>query len=939
MGEIMRNIFFKSFPVIVVALISVSCVSTSKKSLLELVRQGRYDEAKDIFTPGADINETDADGNTALHIAAKDNAVDIVSFLVIKGADTGIKNNAGDTALHVAINNDALDTTKVLATVRSDVFLKNAAEVTALEMALKKDDLWYDAVITPQTGSIRDIDGQSIVHYFVKARNGKAVDCCVRQQLPLSVKDKKDITPLALAYQSVQDPASIQIAAKLILGGSDLVGGRYQYFEQAVKNHNMLMRFEDGQTPLHIAAIQGDFGIADYIVNDKITLSQSNCLAAQDISGATPLHEAVRYGRTNIVRLLLEKGANVNAMDALGKPPILLIIPPASQKDIYATLVQYGADIRQKDTYGDSVLHVATMSRVEIDILQFLVANGANVNERNKQGISPVSLAIENNLPSHVQFYSENGVDIYAQDMERKSPLVRALRHKSPDVLRVLVTKRNIFSTDSAGNTPLHTALLINTPIEYTKYIIAVGADVNALNKNGDSALFLAAQRNKAAEGSLLIEKGADIFVTNRQNNSPLRIALADGSPIMDWLITSSTLNRLDGTGNTPLHYAAEWDFDAATLTLIKKGARINAENANGETPLFLAVKADCPTLIKTLIDNGAVYDPVSSLARDNRGNALLHASVRWNATKAAEMLISLGIDINAQNMDGKTALSDACRANKLPMAIFLMRNGADVNATDATGRTVLMDAVQGRYLDTIKLLLGNGANPQIQDMYGRSAYHEAALTGDIQVINLIRNVGGKPLARDMNGETPFSLALRHNFDVIRAVLGNDTGIVDSDGNTPIHIGVEKKVSRELLKRLLDLGYPASLRNGSGMTALNIAVTQNSKSLSQVLLEYDADPFLATKDGENALTSVFRTKNTQILDEIVKYNKTNTDKQGDTILHYAARGADEETVRHLLGLGLNKDVRNISGETPAQMAFRWNRPAIAALLQGKQDKK
>ena len=60
--------------------------------------------------------------------------------------------------------------------------------------------------------------------------------------------------------------------------------------------------------------------------------------------------------------------------------------------------------------------------------------------------------------------------------------------------------------------------------------------------------------------------------------------------------------------------------------------------------------------------------------------------------------------------------------------------------------------------------------------------------------------------------------------------------------------------------------------------------------------------------------------NIEILDAIVKYNARKTDTAGDSILHYAARIGSETQVRHLLDLGLERNVKNLSGETPQAMA-------------------
>ena len=919
------------------ALIFVSACATviRQPSIQELIMQGRYDEAKEIFKTKTDINACDENGDTALHVAARVNEADLVSFLIIKGADTEVQNKDGDTALHVAIKNDAIDAAKVLAIVHGDIFAKDAEENTALELALAKGEEWYDAMITSQTGKIRDVDGESIVHYFVKTRDELAIDRCIQVGVPLSVRDNYGFTPLDLAFKSAENSASIRIAARLLLAGATPVRGDFAYFEDAVRTHNMILRFNDGQTPLHIATIDGHTGIVDYILKEHTAVRIADILSAQDISGATPLHEAVRYGRVDIARLLLASGANVNAMDSIGKTPILLIIPSAAQQNMYPLLLVHKANVNQKDMYGDTVLHVATMANVPVNTLSLLVSNGASVNERNKEGVTPLALAIETMHPEQVKFYSKSGADIYAEDMKGNTPLTKALESDSRKMLETLITGSNIAATDSSGNTALHIAIEKDAPLDYIRYLVDAGSDVNARNKNGDSVLFVTVQKNRRDAGDLLLEKNADIFATNTQNDSPLRLALTQGGEVQDWLITSKTLNSTDGSGNTPLHYAAEWHLNGAIIALIQKGAKVDAVNGNGESAIYSAVRGgdDSPSTINVLVSNGLVIDSRNKLGRDNLGNTPLHAAVKWNGFNNAKTLVALGVDVDAQNLSGKTALSDACRSAKKDMAILLIRSGADINATDATGRTVLMDAISSSNEDMVRLLLQYKANVQVQEMSGQNAYHEAAVTGNIGIINMIRKAGGNPLSRDAAGETPFSLVLGAEISVIQAVLGNDTTISDSDGNTPIHIAVQKHASQKTMMQLLNIGYPASQRNGQGLTPLNEAVANNEKNQALVLLEYGADPYLSTTSGENALTAVFKTKNLELLDAIAKYNATRSDRQGDGILHYAARFADKEIVEHLVSLKLDKSVRNISGETPAQMAERWGRKDIAEILR------
>lgn len=935
MNKFLKTLSNTAFIFILTA-VFISCGSTKQSknvSVQNLIMEGRFDEARDLFSLKTDINAQDADGNTALHIASKVNEADLVTFLIIKGADTEITNNFGETPLHIAVKNDNVDCAKNLIALKANIFAKDAEDNSVIQIALAKDELWYDIMINQKTAELRDINGENIVHYFVRTGDEKAIDFCIKNALPLSVKNNEGKTPVNLCFDDAENFNSIKIAAKLLQGGAECVRGDFAYFEDAVRSHNPLLRFTDGQTPLHIATISGHTGIVKYLLTEKSSIRLSDLLQAQDIAGSTPLHEAVRYGQVEIAKLLLESGAKIDALDAVGKTPFLLIIPENKQYEMYSTLLSFNAKATEKDMFGDTVLHVATMANVSTKVLQLLVSYGSPVNERNKQGITPLSLAIEKNNTPHVIFYAQNGADINAQDMQGNTPLGRALESPSIDMLKTLITPKNVLSKDSDGQTPLHIAIIKDSPFEYIQYLIDSGADVNARNKNGDSVLYLAVKKNKKDVGDLLLSRNADIFATNTENNSPLRIALTEGGEVQDWLITSRTLNIVDGSGNTPLHYAAEWNLKEALSSLIQKGANVNAVNSNGESALFSAVKADSPEIIQLLVENGIITDTRSNLTRDHLGNTPLHYAVKWNSLNAAQSIISLGFDVNSQNLSGKTALSDSARSGKIEMTQLLIQFGANVNSADISGKTALIDSIQSGNEEMISLLLQNGANPQIQEMNGRNAYHEAALTANTKVIELIRNAGGNPLSRDSFGDSPFSLVLKFDESVIKAVLGSNIYIVDSDGNTPVHIAVEKNVTPATLTMLIDMGFPVSQRNGKGMTPLYNAVSKNQKKLALTLLERGADPFIATINGDSALTNAFKNGNIEILDAIVKYNARKTDTKGDSILHYASRIANVQQVKHLLESGLERNVKNLSGETPYAMALRWNRKDIAELLK------
>ncbi len=893
----------------------------SELSIQELILAGRSDEARSLFQSKTNINGTDEYGNTALHSAAAVDDYDLINFLIYMGADTEIKNMNGDTPLHIAIKNNALKSTEILAALDGNIFAKDGSGASALELGVKKGKNFYDALITQKTGDLIDGQGQTIVHYFAKWKNQDALNLCIKKQIPISKEDMYGITPLEICYENVEDVTSIQMAASLLLAGAAPVRENYSYFEDAVITRNPSIRFEDGQTPLHIAAIQGQTGVVEYLIDRGASTK------AKDISGSTPLHEAVRYGRTDIVKLLLKANANPNAQDSLGKSPLLIISNQESREEIYSLLITYGANANSKDMYGDTPLHIATMAGMKTSILEKLVNAGADINERNKKGVTPLSLAVEHQWTEHIGFYSNRGADIHAEDMEGNTPLTRALGI-SLEMLQKLINSRNCSERDSFGNTPLHIAIENGATHEQIVYLINIGTDINARNRNGDSPLFLTVKNNLRAIGEILLAKGADVFATNTENYSPLKMAMMLGGDVQDWILSSEVIRATDGIGNTPLHYAAEWQIDSAVSALLEKGANTNVQNSSGESPIFSAVKTDGISTLRLLLQKGANIE-----VRDFLGNTALHSCVRYDSKDSAIILMTSGIDINAQNLSGKTALHEAARSGKVSMVTLLLDNGANINSTDATGKTVLIDSIQSGDIELVKLLLTKGASPQIQEMYGRNAYHEAAETGNTELIELIRIAGGNPLFRDTHGRTPFSLVLGKSVETIKAVLGNDKNLCDSDGNTPVHIAVLNKVDSSIIKLLVSMDYPLNRRNSLGLTPLTLAVKNNQVELTKILIECGADPFITDNSGECAVSLAIE-NNSDILNAIVQTTGNKKDMAGEGILHYAVRTGDKAIIKKLLSMGLDRTAKNISGETAYDIAVRWQRePEILDLLK------
>lgn len=909
-----------------VSLLFTACTSTGEatkasnttkdsNSPLELLKQDKIEEARVAFSLPYNIDEVDEDGNTVLHLAAEKNNADLCMFFMLKGADADLKNNNSDTALHVAIKNNAFEAAEAITAIDStSLFSRDADGYTALDLALQKDQKYFDLFITTKSGQIRDTDGQSIVHYFVKTRNIKGIQQCVKKSIPISVKDVNGKTPLDIAFEMLTDETSVKIVAELIRGGAEEIDNEYSYLWNAIETRNLNIRLQDGQTPLHLASIMGHKPVVSYLLQNDVDPT------VQDSSGATPLHEAVRYGNLDIAQMLIDAKANVNAKDNLGKTPVMLFFQKDKILDTYKFLIDNHADLRQKDMFGDTVLHTAAMMTLDTEITRMLVENGADINARNKEGSTPLSIAVQKNDIPTVKYLTSLGADINTQDTNGNSPLIIALAG-SQEMLESVVFENNVLCQDSNGNTPLHNALLHDAPLSKVQYIVSLTKDVNIRNRDGNSPLFIAVLKNRQKVGEILLSKDADIFATNINNNSPLRLALKYGGSVRNWLITSRTIKLCDGSGNSVLHYAAEWQYNDAVVFLLEKGADITVKNANGETPLFSAVKTNNPQIIQTIVDGGADIN-----ARDNLGSTVIHTAVRWDAPKSIDKLVALGINVDAQNSSGKSPLSEAVLSGKIEAAESLLVYGADPNCCDSNGVTIIMDAIHGCNKEIVKLLLKNGANPNIQDINGRNSYHEAAYMGEKEIIEIIRNAGGNPLSRDKHGNTPFSIVLNKDFDVIKCVLGSNKKITDSDGNSPLHIVVRNKGRNELLELLIEENYPIDVRNSNGYTALNYAIEENDIDRALILLRNGANPFqMIDKRNRNGITIALEKNNKQMINNIIKYAGDKTDVQGNSILHYAAKTSSDDVISNLIACGVDKSIKNVSGETAFDIAKRWKR--------------
>jgi ankyrin repeat protein len=920
----------------------LSCASGAKadEDVWTALENGDSEKARSFFLGKVDVHAVDSRGRTPLHIAAEKQDAQLGAFFISLGADVNALDNEGRSPLGISTGLGDAPMAEHLVKAGADIHQPMAAEgpqdplSPALGGIARKGD-FLEALLSGDSLKSRDAEGRTILHLAALEGDPGALRQILQAPafsgagiLEKTGGDDRTALDLALARPDSRNHA--EAAEELILAGARSRDPIYSYFAPAARSSNFNVRLFDGRTPLHFAARDGHLGLLDFFLDRKAQIN------IKDASGAAALHEAARAGNIAAMELLLSRGADPDTQDAKGNSALHLGIPPENHREAISLLLAYQANSNLRDEHGDSPLHIVITLNRNSGIVQALLSGGTDVSIRNIDGKTALYLAVEEGRTEIIPLLLSYQSDIFAADNGGITPFERALEMGNP-VLSALITPETVFQTDSAGNTMLHKAIENSADVKTINLILEHRALVNARNREGDTSLHLAVRLNEAESGELLIARGADIFAPNAKGETPLYLVFHSPGGVRRWMINSHTVMARDGLGNGILHYAAQWRIDSHIPYIVQQGADLEAKNAAGETPLFVAVKYTAETAgrgssagstIKALVAAGASLN-----SRDNLGNSALHAAVRWNNREAALALITAGIDVNARALNGKTALHDAVRLGIADIETLLVNRGADIEIRDSGGNTPFMEAVIAGNPLSAERLVNMGADPNTRNSQGDTPLHLAVSGGQNDMMNLLLSWGAPIHARNSQGRSPYETALGISPALVSTLLTKDRiQAADDNGASPLHIAVREKAPPSTIRIIITQGARLSPVDSEGRCPLRLAVDQESWELAKILADAGADPFTAAGDGKTPAELVILQGPAPVRAVFSGKAIGARDSSGNTVLHYAARCGSPETIAALLQLGANKSVRNISAESPADIAKRWERADTLSML-------
>lgn len=563
----------------------------------------------------------------------------------------------------------------------------------------------------------------------------------------VNLKSKRsNIPPVYAAFFSVGVPAKkhYELAQLLIDHGADINvygPGHHSFLQRSIveKDEQFIKKLlKETKLEVNSVDINGNNALADAIMagaNLSIirALFDAGCLPVNDYAEASLFHKAVEIidtlmgGDTGIFDLLYEKGLDVNSKDIHNETPLHWASEMASY-NVVKKLLDLGADPRIKNDKGRTALQLSAHNpSTTVNMLLKKAKQPVVVQKIIKKEEKPVlkkeeekkaEKVVTQELPKQELTQGEKAPAKKKKRSKKKKPLV-PVSEELRDVDRNLLlfsksnmdvkpaldggANPNIFddkglegmTSSTIGFTPLlYTCLLCN--INNAKALLDHGADPNLKSKDTNiSPLYQLyasgpADRNPVGRydlAILLIGRGADVTVTGPKHFSLLQAAvMKKDKQFVKYLLATGRINvnSIDDDGNNALSVAIQssTDFD----------------------------------LINLLFD--AEVKPVN----DVEGASLMHLAVHridifWGGdTTLLDLLFKKGLDVNAKDMDDQTPLHWASESCSYAVVKKLLDLGADPRIKDKSGKTAYQLSAENTHKSqkAIQLLLKNAKPPVV---------------------------------------------------------------------------------------------------------------------------------------------------------------------------------------------------------------------------------
>lgn len=446
--------------------------------------------------------------------------------------------------------------------------------------------------------------------------------------------------------------------------------------------------------------------------------------------------------------------------------------------------------------------------------------------------------------------------------------------------------------------------------------LLKQGADVNASEADGTTALHWAGYREDLETVDLLIRAGAKVNAANDLGVTPLWTACENGNTgvAQRLLQAGADPNAALMSGETLLMTAARAGKAEVVKLLVAKGAKVNAkERAHGQDALMWAVAQRHPAVVELLLAHGADVH-----ARTNV----------WTEVVKTTLEVMNPAYVTDIQQGGYTPLLFAARVGDLASAKLLVAAGADVNDTAPYGTSALVVAAHSGHGEVAAFLLEKGADPN-SILAGYNALHAALLHKDEELVAALLAKGVNPntpllkstptrresvdfyFSPGMVGATPLWLAARFRAPKIMELLMERGADPQFMHHPTYFIGRQYGDSRTLLHE----GATTAVMAAAGLGGENPIFSVNR--LDRIAEGAPVDS--QRRDPDPIMIEALTLEAVRLAAERGgDVNVANAD--GNTALHAAAVRGYDSVVKYLVGKGAKLDVKNKKGQTPLAAA-------------------
>ncbi|XP_034715104.1 kinase D-interacting substrate of 220 kDa B isoform X1 [Etheostoma cragini] len=357
-------------------------------------------------------------------------------------------------------------------------------------------------------------------------------------------------------------------------------------------------RSDNGQTPLMVAAEQGNLEIVQELIQRGANVN------LDDIDCWTALISAAKEGHIEVVRELLENKANLEHRD-MGGWTALMWAAYKGCTDVVQLLLEKEANPNITGQYSVYPI-IWAAGRGHAEIVHLLLQHGAKVNCSDKYGTTPLIWAARKGHYDSVMHLLANGADVDQEGANSMTALIVGVKGGYTDVVKELLKRNpNVNMTDKDGNTALAIAAK-EGHTEIVQDLLDAGTYVNILDRSGETMLIGAVRGGHVEIVRALLNKYADIDVRGQDGKTALYWAVEKGNATMvrDILQCNPDTESCTKEGETPLIKATKMRNIEIVELLLDKGAKVSAVEKKGDTPLHIAIRGRSRKLAELLLRN-----------------------------------------------------------------------------------------------------------------------------------------------------------------------------------------------------------------------------------------------------------------------------------------------------------------------------------------------